>query len=333
MAKKDRRGKYLILQDVRVFHDEKTGNIHLTSKDKDLPKHYNFNLTLNSDKSSELALRKLLFDKGILETMNTFVFLDEHGEGSQDSEGPWDRITLGINKVGKDVFWYLKSNSTMLISGEAGTGKSVVTYGIINHCLKHADRWKLSIVSSNRTEHSPISNDYPNVEVKTDRTEVLKMVSDIYDEMMERYRIMEDQKVNNFEYLAVIPSARLLIMDDASSFLSQVGIQTNEGKENDALTRNILEFVGHILRLGRPAGIFSVISVSSYHLTNEMISEEMRKNFDVRIHMGRGSEHSSFMTLGKHKALSIPNSVGRGYVQPDNSRGEEVQFYPSSLRY
>lgn len=338
MAKKDRKGKYLTLKNVRVYYDEDMESIRLISKDKDL-RHSIFsriNIPLNDSRNSaiyrqgaELALWELLFKNGMMETKEPFDLPAKYNGVLVAPESDWDQIPLGINRVGKTVFWDATSQSKMLLSAATGGGKTVITANIINHCLKHPDRWKLSLIDPLRVEFYPI-NDHPNVEIVTEHAQTFKMISDIYEEMVRRFEMMETQGVDNFKDLDEQLPAHLLVIDEARWILKATGSKTPEGKETDALIQKTLDLVTKILASGNTAGICLILS--SYSIDNDLIDESIRNLFNVRIHVGRASEKASFMALGNYKAAATNGSVrGRGYMQSDSKSGE-VQFFWASLR-
>lgn len=333
MAKKSLNGKYVTLEDVRVSYDEKTGNIHLTSKDKDLTQLYNFNLTVNNGKESELALRELLFNNDMLAYREPFVFPDKYDGIPEAQNSEWNTIPLGINRAGQDVFWNPTTQPNMLLSGATGRGKTAVLHGVINHCLNHPENWQISLIDPHQgMEFFPYIDRHLDVEIASERDRAYRMISDMKDEMTKRYEMMKDQGVTKFSDLSENLPARLLVINEASWLLSLTSSQSEAGYGlSDENTNRIIHLLrlGRILSYGRAAGI-SII-VSSQRITDNILDKDMRGQFEMRIHMGRGSGESSFMTLGNNKATTLANVIGRGYVQSGH-KGEEVQFFRPSLQ-
>lgn len=323
MVKKPFKGNYLEAK-VRFSYDRKTDSIHVTSTDKDLQGTQGFHLMLNGGRDSEYIIRKLLEKEGLI-SQDRFKPDATHVPFEDDvNVNKWNEFPLGVFADGEAI-WDVTKAPNALIAGSAGTGKSVTQRNIIFHCLQHPDKWRFLGVDLHRVEFSPFTKYEPTVMgIATNVADGGEMVRYVQNEMLSRYREMEEIGVNNFQDLPNPPHAILLMIDETYSFLVASGIKTDEGREEDSIKGETAKALGEIARLGRAAGIHLVLSTQ--RPDPSVFYGELRQNLSVRIAAGRMDSIASAITLENDHATRLPAIKGRGYFQI-NGEGSDFQAY------
>lgn len=234
---------------------------------------------------------------------------------------PWNEIPLGAGIDG-DVCWDVTVAPHMLVCGPTGSGKSVFQRNVFFHLLQYSDRWSFIGIDPKRVELSPYSK-YKDIVlgIGTDLEDGVELVRFADNMMNERYKMMEDMGVNNFVDLPNPPKAILIMIDETTMFLSPSGIKSDEGKEIDALKAEASILLGNIARLGRAAGVFSLLALQRPDAT--VIKGELKNNLDARVACGRMDSTPSMMVLDSIAATLLPKVKGRGVYR---EAGREMQF-------
>jgi len=235
---------------------------------------------------------------------------------------PWNIFLVGEGADGP-IYYDIMKTPHMLLGGSTGSGKSVLQRNIVFHCIQHNDRMRFLGVDLKRVELS-VFNKYKRtvIGIGTDKEQGLGVVKYAYDQMQERYKMMEEKGVNNFIDLADPPYALLLMIDEAFMFLGLSGSKTDEGKAEDQMAGEASDLIGKLLRLGRASGVFIVMATQRPDAT--VIKGEMKNNMDVRIAAGRMDSTPSSMILDSGAATQLPGHIkGRGVIR---FTGEAQQF-------
>jgi DNA segregation ATPase FtsK/SpoIIIE-like protein len=317
-----RNQKNYLELNVRVSYDEKTDSINITSKDKNLPKdNGGFHLTLSGGRNTEQTLRTMLEDAGIIAEEHIIPSKLPYEE---ISDSQWDRILLGKAGGSNTVFWNPTSSPNLLLTGVAGSGKSVIERNIIFHCLQHPDRWRILAIDPYRVELRPYKKYSPVVErVVAELEDAVEICRYAHGEMMHRYKKMEELGINNYQDLPDVPHAIMFLVDAVSGLLTMSGVKTDEGKAEDKMKGEISMLVTKIARLGRAAGIHLVLA--SQRPSYSIFSKELMDHMTTRIVMGRADTIHSTIVFGNDEATRIPWKIkGRGYIQ-ENEQGKQFQ--------
>jgi S-DNA-T family DNA segregation ATPase FtsK/SpoIIIE len=316
---------------VRVSYDENDDAVRVIAKDKSLPKHRSgVRLELDSEGSAEQSLREMLMDAGII-TEDHIIPSKLHYDEIVDSR--WDEFTLGKAGGTKTVIWNPNSSAHLLLTGPAGSGKSVLERNIIFHCLQHPDKWRVLGVDFYRVELSPYEKYSPAVlGIAKDLEDAVEACRFAREEMYNRYGKMEELGVNNYQDLPDAPYGLIFIIDEVSHLLALSGVKSEEGKAEDELRNEAALLLRDIARLGRAAGIHLVIA--SQRPDSSILNAEFKANMYTKIVMGRVDSLHSQLVLGNEEAtqmlpLTFRNGHyrtvrGRGYIQ-DQNRGQQFQ--------
>lgn len=326
MVMKPENGKYLTLEDVRVFYDAKDDSIHLTSKDRDLPKGKGFHLTLNTGRNAELALREMLEEAGLIsETQKqpelpTFISLDEARNTTNPSEVP-----LGVSADNEELFWKLQTNPHCLVFGGAGTGKSVVLRNILFHCFRHPNDFEVMAVDMGTVSCTPYLGMSPVLtKVTTTLAQTEEMLLALQSEMMNRYQRMETAGVIHISQLEDAPKNILLMIDEAAYLTPSHGDATPRVFEDEEASRMAIgQGFEAISILGRAAGIHLCLSTQSPD--SYVDDEHLGSHAITYIGMGPINVPLARRVFGD-STIPKGRSVGRGFYK-ELGAGKNFQAY------
>lgn len=194
------------------------------------------------------------------------------------------------------------------------THNSVLQRNIVFHTIQHNDRWRFLGIDIKRVELTPYNKYKKTVMgIATDVEQGLAVLKYAYNEMMERYEMMEKVGVNNVMDMEDPPYGILLMIDEATMFLGTSGSKTEEGKAEDAMKGEASDLVGKILRLGRASGVHMLIAMQRPDAT--VLRGEFKANMDVRLAAGRMDSTPSAMVLDSGEAVNLPGIKGRGLIR------------------
>lgn len=234
---------------------------------------------------------------------------------------------LGVNADNEVVSWEPFRSPHLLVTGPAGSGKTNIIRNLIAHSSTYADQW--SIIGVDFTgQMQELSKDGEHVVlgVATNVEDGLEACAFAVEEMMNRYKRLEEHGLNSVRDLKDGTKNLLLIIDSAATFLSPSGSKTDEGKAEDEMKREALVILGDIARLGRAAGVFIVLSTQ--RADAKIVYGEFKQNLSTRIVLGKVDSIHSHMTLDNDNGTTIDGNIkGRAYVQSMYEKGEEVQTY------
>lgn len=333
MFNKNKNPKYMPLEDVRVFYDEKDGSIHLTSKDKKLPKGKGFHLTLNQGRTAENTLREMLINQGLMDEdifkgLPSPLTLDH----ARPASAEW-LIPLGRYSAHEEAIWDMNLDPHLVILGHTGSGKSVLMRNIMFHCFQHPEKFNVMAISpvfsiemAPYVDMSPVmtpsSNNFPDI---------YETINSLTLEMNNRYKKMVEEDVHNFSKLADPPKRTILFIDETFSISQKIDdlmIRLSNGMEKDMYTQMTLNLPGmidNLTRLGRAAGIHVVLA--SQRADSSIIKRAL-DNQTACISMGRVDYGTAKDVIRDENAFKINGAVkGRGYFKKYSRAGEFQSYY------
>lgn len=338
MFKKNHGKKYMKLEDVRVFYDDEDGSIHLTSKDKKLPKGKGFHLTLNQGRPAENVLREMMIEQGFMEEDG---FKDLPEPLTLDHARPdyheW-QVPLGRFSAHDEAMWDMNQDPHLVILGHTGSGKSVTLRNILFHCFQHPDKFDvIPIAPYSSIEMEPyhnMSSVMASKKVGRSFDEIFTALSSCTIEMHNRYRKMEEENVHNFSKLKNPPKRTLVLIDEVFSLSQQLdqlmlSLSQGQGLESNRHTvagLGIPSMINEIARLGRAAGIHLVLTSQR---TDSVIIKTILENQNAAcISMGRIDFVTAKDVIKDENAFKINGSVrGRGYFKKHSRAGEFQSYY------
>lgn len=324
MVKKPFRGNYLELK-VRVSYDKKTDTVHLTSNDKDIDLTEGFHLTLNGGKSAEYALRGLLEKEGLIPKDRFKTIPRTASFSNAENHDRWDQFPLGIYADERETVWLPNQSPNILLGGPTGAGKSIIQRNILFHCIQHPSHWRILGIDLKRVELSPYAKyEESFLGIATSLEDAGAAIFFAHEEMMTRYQELEKAGLNNYQDLENHPKAILLMIDEAFTLLAPTGEKSPKARSEDSFRVTMLEKLNEITRLGRAAGIHTVMA--SQRADFDFLNGEMKSNFSTRIAAGRMDMNYSMGLLGNNEATKIPAIRGRGYYQ-EFCMGADFQGY------
>lgn len=245
----------------------------------------------------------------------------------------WEMFPIGLTAKEEVIFWEPNHKPHLLLTGSAGSGKSMLISNLVLHTLTHADRWNVVGIDLSRGTLSQLEKyNAPNIlsvaHTVEDGLEACKFVR---EEMMDRYQYMEDQGVNNFLDLENGGKSILFVIDAAASFLMISGANTESVKAEDEMKSDALTYISDIARLGRAAGIHIVLSTQRPDRT--VINGELFRNFTTKIVMGKVDSIHSLLAVETDAAAKIDGTVkGRGYFKSVDGDAEFQSYFVSPDR-
>jgi S-DNA-T family DNA segregation ATPase FtsK/SpoIIIE len=143
---------------------------------------------------------RVIMEKGLVcvelfvKPLNTVGFFDI-AKPQYDSSLP---LVLGRTHDGNDLIVDLSTMPHLLIAGTTGSGKSVLLHSILSGLITSNKSIKLALIDPKKVEFSHYSEIqhlmYP---VVTDPDNALSLLSDLVDEMENRFKIMSKASVTN----------------------------------------------------------------------------------------------------------------------------------------
>ena len=255
--------------------------------------------------------------------MPTLVFPpEEHSSTAVAHEAYQDfQVPLGVDEDGEVLTWFPRKQAHLLITGQSGSGKTVVQHNVAERLTQAG--WRTWILDGKRIEFIGFRS-WPNVELVASRLEhQVKMIVDAHALMMERYEKIEDGSATlaDFEPLA-------LIIDEATTFLKGVDRWWKQVKPKGAPAKPpVLDLMADMARLARSAKIHLVLGLQRPDV--EFIGGEMRDNFGARVAMGRLSPQGAMMMWDSAAiGTAVPRHIkGRGTALNANGTPVALQTY------
>jgi hypothetical protein len=313
---------------IRVSYDETTDTVIITSKDKNSPDYlrsYGFNLREDAD----YVLWHMLADAGSIAEKHhiptEFLYEDI-------AESTWDVFPLGKSRGSMIATWEPNNSANLLITGSVGSGRSVIEQNLVFHCLQHPDKWRVLGIDLAQWELASLSKKYaPVIErIATDMDAALEICRAVQGEMMERCEKMEALSVNNYRDLPDAPTAIMFLISEFSALFGNYGGRMPLGISKETLQDEFSMILTEISKLGSAAGVHLVLN--GWETGVSAIGNELMRNLDTKIHLGRTAPADSLMFLGDADAACLNwmrwegrTIRGRGYIKHLGRRGQEFQ--------
>ena len=226
-------------------------------------------------------------------------------------------VALGKGSGGETTVIDLAKMPHLLVAGATGSGKSACLNGIISSLIMERSpaELRLLLIDPKRVELTPY-NGIPHlltpVVVETD--EVVGLLKGMVNEMLNRYRKMEEVAVRNIESYNKRVSDKMpmlvVVIDELADLMMSAAFDVEQ-----TLCR--------LAQLGRATGIHLVVATQRPSV--DVVTGLIKANFPSRISFGVTSQVDSRTILDTTGADKL---LGRGdmlYLPLDASRPERVQ--------
>jgi DNA segregation ATPase FtsK/SpoIIIE-like protein len=226
-------------------------------------------------------------------------------------------IALGKGSGGEDVVIDLAKMPHLLVAGATGSGKSVCINTIVSGLISERtpSELRLLLIDPKRVELTPY-NGIPHlltpVVVETDQ--VVGLLKGLIQEMLNRYRRMEEEGVRNIDSFNRKVSDKMPYLVVAIDELADL-MMTSSFEVEQTLCR--------LAQLGRATGIHLIVATQRPSV--DVVTGLIKANFPSRISFGVTSQIDSRTILDTAGAEKL---LGRGdmlYQAVDASRPERVQ--------
>lgn len=167
---------------------------------------------------------------------------------------------------------YITNYGSILVTGDEGTGKTEL---LINIAKQLSDKGINVDFITEKVIPKFTDNENCNIHSLASVAKCAEIISDAQKEMMNRYKLLEKEQVNNVNKLSSIPQRKVIIIDDLQNYTN-----SDDYKSVDS----IKQALGSIARLGKAAGIHTIISC--VRPSGSIVSTDLRNNFNHFIHTG-----------------------------------------------
>jgi S-DNA-T family DNA segregation ATPase FtsK/SpoIIIE len=226
-------------------------------------------------------------------------------------------IALGKGSGGENIVIDLAKMPHLLIAGATGSGKSVCINGIVSGLIMERSpaEMRLLLVDPKRVELTPY-NGIPHLltPVVVDTDKVVGLLKGLIQEMLDRYRRMEDVSVRNIEaYNKKMPEKMPLLVvavDELADLMMSAAFDVEQ-----SLCR--------LAQLGRATGIHLIVATQRPSV--DVVTGLIKANFPSRVSFGVTSQVDSRTILDTAGADKL---LGRGdmlYLPLDASKPVRAQ--------
>ncbi len=226
-------------------------------------------------------------------------------------------IALGKGSGGEDVVIDLAKMPHLLVAGATGSGKSVCINTIVSGLISERtpSELRLLLIDPKRVELTPY-NGIPHLltPVVVESDQVVGLLKGLIQEMLNRYRRMEEEGVRNIDSFNRKMSDKMPYLVVAVDELADLMI-TSSFEVEQTLCR--------LAQLGRATGIHLIVATQRPSV--DVVTGLIKANFPSRISFGVTSQIDSRTILDTAGAEKL---LGRGdmlYQAVDASRPERVQ--------
>lgn len=251
--------------------------------------------------------------------------MPDYAEYPERNDRPWDKFPIGVSNQGQ-VHINISDTPSILLTGSAGSGKTVIQRSILAHCQKHYNKWNVIGFDFSKCGLAKYENLGPAVrEIVTEIPRGIEVIHNVHTEMMNRYLSMKKARVCHFKELKCPPKATLLMIDEFWALVSPSNFGEDQKDASLNTERiNAKRMIEDIARLGERAGFYLIVSLQ--RPTTDIVSENLKQNLSCRIVCGNVSELASLLALGNINAAAAPRIKGRAYIEKFG-KGQQFQAY------
>lgn len=241
---------------------------------------------------------------------------DEYQEMLKDDGLP---VALGLATAGEPIAIDLRKMPHLLIAGATGSGKSVCINTVISSLIMHQDpsKVRLMLVDPKRVELTPY-NGIPHLvtPVVVDPDRVVRLLRGAIQEMLRRYKLLEETGVRNIQSYHRSPRAKeplpyfVICIDELADLMMTASFEVEQ-----SLCR--------LAQLGRATGIHLIVATQRPSV--DVVTGLIKANFPSRIAFAVASQVDSRTILDTAGAERL---LGRGdmlFLSADAAKPKRVQ--------
>ena len=234
-------------------------------------------------------------------------------------EGAGLPVALGLASAGEPVVVDLVDMPHLLIAGATGSGKSVCISSIISSLITHQlpSDVRLMLVDPKRVELTPY-NGIPHLvtPVVVDPDRVVRLLRGVIQEMLRRYRLLEDAGVRNIQSYNRSPKAVehlpyfVICIDELADLMMTASF-------------DVEQVLCRLAQLGRATGIHLVVATQRPSV--DVVTGLIKANFPSRIAFAVASQVDSRTILD---SVGADRLLGRGdmlFLSSDAPKPRRVQ--------
>lgn len=339
MSKTPKNNKYLEIENVRAYYNEKEDSIQLITKDPDL-KGKTFQITLKNGTESEQSLRNLLKEKDVISRQEEksglpkFVHYPTHNN-QKFSKIPGFLKNAGLALVGetygnKPYTVNLKNSRRILISGRSGYGKNILIQNFMLQALKYDKDYSIIGIDHGYTMDYLTSFRPGNlIGISHSSKDMATVLDFVRHTMEERKKIMMSEGFDNFEEYSTnspnfISRRIILVINDLDMLLRRpFNYSAEEQVEREAQYEKTYALLTEILNDKEDKGITVIANSSMPNLP-----EEIAESFDTKILMG-ATEKSETIEFFKEETPTTSGLRGEALIKVQSNLVEMFQVYYS----
>lgn len=319
------KNSYAQFNDVRAYHDDKTGDIHLTIKDSRFSD--GFKLTLNSGRKEELALRSILeaenkltpVPQSNLPERAIYEYHVPHLD-SAPQEGEFqgysyksvstclkrlidgNHIPLGVTGSGRfdNAFWNVSLDQHLLVA--AGRKSGLVTFlrSVVNFTETYSDKWQSIVI------------DGSNSKINSDESKNITVISEAYKILTDLYAFMQyDPRERKTAKTQFHPDKRTIVIINEIDKMKPV-----DPKSWDEVIKyeRLLTKIRMVENLSASSAVHVIFS--SENFTSETMEEIRQQRYARRLVIGKVPVAVSEFALGRGNDMGarIPRIPGRAIM-------------------
>ncbi len=248
-------------------------------------------------------------------TLRAIMESPEYRKLRKDADLP---VALGKGTGGENIALDLAKMPHLLIAGATGAGKSVALNAIVAGLLMERSpaELRMLLVDPKRVELTPY-NGIPHLlcPVIVEVDEVVGMLKGVINEMMNRYRLMEDLGVRNIE------AYNKRVRDDKMPFLLVVVDELADLMMTAAF--DVEQSLCRLAQLGRATGIHLILATQRPSV--DVVTGLIKANFPSRVSFGVTSHIDSRTILDTNGAEKLLGKGDMLYLPRDAARPLRAQ--------
>ena len=248
-------------------------------------------------------------------TLRAIMESAEYRKLRKDADLP---VALGKGTGGENIALDLAKMPHLLIAGATGAGKSVALNAIVAGLLMERSpaELRMLLVDPKRVELTPY-NGIPHLlcPVIVEVDEVVGMLKGVINEMMNRYRLMEELGVRNIE------AYNKRVRDDKMPFLLVVVDELADLMMTAAF--DVEQSLCRLAQLGRATGIHLILATQRPSV--DVVTGLIKANFPSRVSFGVTSHIDSRTILDTNGAEKLLGKGDMLYLPRDAARPLRAQ--------